>query len=128
MLQLVPWFIVAFLVLAVIRSLGLIPPIAQTPIKTAASVLTTISMAALGLGVDVRVVARAGPSVTSAVTLSLVVLGVLSMGLIWYWGSPSRSRSREDIQRLTPGDLRPNDALISGTLSAGSVVRHSSLR
>jgi uncharacterized integral membrane protein (TIGR00698 family) len=80
--QLVPWFIVAFLVLTVIRSLGLIPAVALTPIKTAASVLTTISMAALGLGVDVRVVARAGLSVIGAVTLSLLVLGIISLGLI----------------------------------------------
>ena len=34
-----------------------------------AAVLTTIAMAALGLGVDVRTVAKAGPRVTIAVTL-----------------------------------------------------------
>ena len=39
-------------------------------------------MAALGLGVDVRVVARAGGPVTAAVVLSLVVLGAISLGLI----------------------------------------------
>ena len=39
-------------------------------------------MAALGLGVDVRVVAQAGLRVTGAVTLSLVVLGAISLGLI----------------------------------------------
>ncbi len=39
-------------------------------------------MAALGLGVDIRVVARAGLRVTSAVTLSLAVLGIISIGLI----------------------------------------------
>jgi uncharacterized membrane protein YadS len=39
-------------------------------------------MAALGLGVDVRVVARAGLRVTGAVTLSLAALGALSLGLI----------------------------------------------
>jgi uncharacterized membrane protein YadS len=44
--------------------------------------LTTVSMAALGLGVDVRVVAKAGVRVTAAVTASLIVLGVISFGLI----------------------------------------------
>ena len=39
-------------------------------------------MAALGLGVDVRVVAQAGVRVVAAVTLSLIVLGVISLGLI----------------------------------------------
>ena len=80
--QLVPWFIVGFLVVAAIRSFGLIPEAALLPIKTVAGLLTTVSMAALGLGVDVRVVARAGLRVTGAVTLSLVVLGVISVGLI----------------------------------------------
>jgi uncharacterized membrane protein YadS len=39
-------------------------------------------MAALGLGVDVRVVARAGLRVTMVVMLSLVVLGVIALLLI----------------------------------------------
>ena len=47
-----------------------------------AAVLTTIAMAALGLGVDVRTVAKAGPRVATAVTLSLVVLAVISYALI----------------------------------------------
>jgi len=80
--QLVPWFIVAFLVVGAIRSFGLIPEPTLLPIKTVANTLTTISMAALGHGVDIRVVARAGLRVTSAVTLSLAVLGIISIGLI----------------------------------------------
>jgi uncharacterized membrane protein YadS len=39
-------------------------------------------MAALGLGTDLRVVARAGARVTAAVTASLLVLGAISLGLI----------------------------------------------
>jgi uncharacterized integral membrane protein (TIGR00698 family) len=80
--ELVPWFIVGFLVMLAARTFGLIPEGLLTPIKTAASLLTTVSMAALGLGVDVRVVARAGARVTAAVTLSLAVLGGISLGLI----------------------------------------------
>jgi uncharacterized membrane protein YadS len=80
--ELVPWFIVGFLVVLALRSLNLIPENMLLPIKTIASVLTTISMAALGLAVDVRVVAKAGGRVTAAVTLSLVVLGAISLGLI----------------------------------------------
>ena len=84
--ELVPWFIVGFLLVAVVRSLGLIPQDLLKPIATIASVLTTISMAALGLGVDVRVVAQAGLRVTAAVTVSLVVLAVISLALIWLVG------------------------------------------
>ena len=80
--RLVPWFILGFLGLAALRSLDLLPHAALGPVGTAASLLTVVSMAALGLGVDVRVVARAGVRVTAAVTLSLVVLGCISLGLI----------------------------------------------
>lgn len=80
--QLVPWFIVAFLLVAGLRSFGLIPAVLLAPTVSLASVLTTVSMAALGLGVDVRVVARAGLRVSAAVTLSLIVLGSISLGLI----------------------------------------------
>jgi uncharacterized membrane protein YadS len=39
-------------------------------------------MAGLGLGVDVRAVARTGVRVTLAVTASLILLGLMSYGLI----------------------------------------------
>jgi uncharacterized integral membrane protein (TIGR00698 family) len=80
--QMVPWFIVGFLLLLVIRSLGLVPVVLLHPINQVAGVLTTISMAALGLGVDVRTVARAGVRVSSAVTISLLMLGAISLLLI----------------------------------------------
>ncbi len=80
--QFVPWFIVGFLIVAVARSTGLIPDVAVKPVATIAGILTTISMAALGLGVDIRVVAQAGLRVTTAVTLSLVVLAIISLALI----------------------------------------------
>ncbi len=80
--QLVPWFIVGFLLVAVARSLGLLPAALLPTLAWLTTMLTTISMAGLGLGVDVRVVAGAGARVTAAVTLSLLLLGVISLGLI----------------------------------------------
>ena len=80
--ELVPWFIVGFIIVALLRSFGLIPHVLLRPIAFTATQLTIVSMAALGLGVDVRSVARAGLRVTAAVTLSLVVLGVISLALI----------------------------------------------
>ena len=80
--ELVPWFIVGFLIVLALRSMNIIPASMLLPIKNVASILTTVSMAALGLGVDVRVVAQAGVRVTAAVTLSLIVLGLISLGLI----------------------------------------------
>ena len=80
--KVVPWFIVAFLALATLHTLNLIPAVALAPTATLANVLTILSMAALGLGVDVRVVARAGVRVTGAVVASLLVLGAVSLALI----------------------------------------------
>jgi uncharacterized membrane protein YadS len=72
----------------VVRSLGLIPQLLVPPITQIAATLTTLAMAALGLGVDVNVVARAGVRVTTAVTASLIVLGFVSYGLIRIAGIP----------------------------------------
>ena len=80
--KLIPWFILGFLALMAARSLGAIPDVALAPMAKAAGLLTVISMAALGLGVDIRVVARAGGRVTTAVVLSLVGLGLMSLVLI----------------------------------------------
>ena len=80
--RMVPPFILAFLVFATLRSIGCVPAAALAPAATLANVLTIVSMAALGLGVDVRVVVKAGVRVTSAVTLSLVALGIVSLLLI----------------------------------------------
>lgn len=80
--KIVPWFIIGFLGMLLVRSLGLIPDMLIDPLKLLAGALTTIAMAALGLGVDVRVVARAGGRVTAAVTCSLLMLLVISVVLI----------------------------------------------
>ena len=84
--QLVPWFIIGFLIVLIVRSLGLIPQSVLPPITRIAGILTTVAMAALGLGVDVRVVARTGARVTLAVTASLIVLGLMSYALIRFTG------------------------------------------
>lgn len=80
--RLVPWFIVGFLGLAALRSLELIPPVLLPPTAGVTESLTILAMAALGLGVDVRTVARAGPRVVAATSLSLVVLGGIALAVI----------------------------------------------
>jgi uncharacterized integral membrane protein (TIGR00698 family) len=82
LLYLIPWFIIGFLVLATARSGGVIPNALLGPILTSAKILTVISMAALGLGVDLRVVGRVGGRVTVAVVVSLLVLIAISIALI----------------------------------------------
>jgi uncharacterized membrane protein YadS len=78
----VPWFIVGFLLLLAARSLGVIPAAVLPGLTRTATIFTTLAMAALGLGVDVRSIARTGLRVTLAVTVSLIVLGLMSYTLI----------------------------------------------
>ena len=81
----VPWFVPAFLIFAGLRSAGLIPQAAAAPIAATAGVLTIFSMAALGLNVDLRLLARIGPRVTAAVTLSLAFLIAISLVVIRFF-------------------------------------------
>jgi uncharacterized integral membrane protein (TIGR00698 family) len=80
--KLVPWFIIGFVGLLVLRSLGLIPAAILPVTGWFATWLTVLAMAALGLGVDVRTVARAGGPVTLAVVLSLLLIGAISVAMI----------------------------------------------
>jgi uncharacterized integral membrane protein (TIGR00698 family) len=80
--EVVPWFIIGFLVVLAARSLDVIPAMLLPVMTHTAAIFTTIAMAALGLGVDIRAIARTGPRVTLAVIASLLVLALMSYGLI----------------------------------------------
>ncbi|WP_417812579.1 YeiH family protein [Thalassospira alkalitolerans] len=77
-----PLFILGFLAMIGLRSADAIPQEALSPISTGANVMTVISMAALGLGVDARAVMAAGPRVFATVVLSLIMLIGLGLGII----------------------------------------------
>nr|WP_314089812.1 putative sulfate exporter family transporter [uncultured Shinella sp.] len=80
--RLVPWFILGFLALLVVRSFGLIDAALAARMNGVATGLTILSMAALGLGIDLRRVMRAGPRVSVAVVLSLGVLVAASYAMV----------------------------------------------
>lgn len=79
--QIVPWFIIGFVALAVLRNTGVLPAEWAAPLLRVASILTLVAMAALGLGADVRVIARLGARTTAAVTLSLLLLLLISLAV-----------------------------------------------
>lgn len=81
--RLVPWFILGFLALAALRSLNIVPGAIVGRVTHITGLLTVVSMAALGLGVDVRVLASVGGRATAAVTLSLLLLLAISIGFIF---------------------------------------------
>ncbi|PTW63395.1 putative integral membrane protein (TIGR00698 family) [Breoghania corrubedonensis] len=80
--KLVPWFIVGFLIMMTVRSAGLMPETLITPLTKTSGILTIISMAALGLTVDIRSLANAGLRVMSAAVMSLLVLATLAAILL----------------------------------------------
>lgn len=79
--RLVPWFIVGFLAAMTLRSLDVVPPAGVAAAHTGATLFTLLSMAALGLMVDVRGVLRSGGRVLAAGLLSLLAIALLGGGL-----------------------------------------------
>jgi uncharacterized integral membrane protein (TIGR00698 family) len=85
LMKFIPWFITGFLVLSALRSFGVIPSQLTGPTTRLTVFLTVVSMAALGLSVDLRVLASVGARVTAAVTLSLLFLLSMSIVLIRFF-------------------------------------------
>ena len=79
---LVPPFILAFIGLAAVHSLGWLPEAMAAPARDASGLLTVLAMAGLGLGVDLRSVSAAGSRVVVVVTVSLLLLGVTAYVLM----------------------------------------------
>jgi uncharacterized membrane protein YadS len=84
---LAPWFILGFLALPALRSMGLIPEAALPLIERVAAVLMVLSIAALGLDVDLGSLRRVGGRATIAVTPSLLTLIAISYALIRAMGT-----------------------------------------
>jgi uncharacterized integral membrane protein (TIGR00698 family) len=80
--KLLPWFIVGFLVCLAARSAGVVPTPVIAPAETVTGLLTTLSMAGLGLMTDLRALRRAGGRAAVAATLSLSVLAVIALGVV----------------------------------------------
>jgi uncharacterized integral membrane protein (TIGR00698 family) len=80
--RLVPWFVIGFAVLTAARSAGAIPDPLMPIIRQLTVILTVLSMAALGLGVDLAVLRQVGARATAAVLASICALALLSYGLI----------------------------------------------
>jgi uncharacterized integral membrane protein (TIGR00698 family) len=84
--RILPWFILAFLGLATLRSASLIPEPAVVSAVVIAKVLTVVAMAALGLGVDLSAMRQVGARITACVTVSLAALTLFSVAVTWLIG------------------------------------------
>jgi uncharacterized integral membrane protein (TIGR00698 family) len=77
----IPWFVLCFLTLSALRSFSILPADVVHSFSWITTALTIVSMAALGLGVDVRILTRVGGKIAAAVTLSLLLLLSISISL-----------------------------------------------
>lgn len=82
----VPWFIVGFIALTVLRMSHVLPDRLVSSLNTASVVFTAIAMAALGLSVHARDLKDAGWRVGFTSCLSLIVLMLISLGLLFTIG------------------------------------------
>jgi uncharacterized membrane protein YadS len=57
---LVPWFLIGFLVVVLLRTLGVLPAAAAPGFSTAATFLITVALAAIGVSTDFGALRRAG--------------------------------------------------------------------
>lgn len=77
--EMVPWFIVGFVGLMVARTAGIVSDGVSEASAVGAHALTAVSMAALGLGVDLRALRKAGGPASLAAGGSLLLLAGLAI-------------------------------------------------
>ena len=77
-----PWFIIAFIVLAAVRSAGLIGDEAAATIGLLSKQLSTVAMAALGLEVRFATLRQAAPKVALVSSLAAALMLVLALGAV----------------------------------------------
>jgi uncharacterized integral membrane protein (TIGR00698 family) len=80
--KLVPWFVIGFMLLATMRSVGLLPAEYAAPLREVSRWLSIIAMAGLGMGVDLRGLQAVGLRVGTSAALSLLVIFTVTVTLI----------------------------------------------
>ncbi len=77
-----PWFVAGFLLLAALRSTGLLPDPLATPAREASRLLTILAMAGLGFGVELAAVRQVGMRVGTAVLVALGCMATCTVVLL----------------------------------------------
>jgi uncharacterized membrane protein YadS len=77
-----PWFVVGFLAMSLLRTAGVIPAGLGDAPKEVSRVLTSIAMAALDLGVNVRTVKSIGARVGGVVVLLTVLMVIAAITIV----------------------------------------------
>lgn len=79
--RLVPWFLVGFVVAALVRTVGLIPTAAQPGFAAVSTFLIAVALSAIGLSTDLPALRRAGWRPLALGGLLWVVVSASSLGL-----------------------------------------------
>jgi uncharacterized integral membrane protein (TIGR00698 family) len=82
----VPWFVIGFLVLATLRSVGILPESWGDAVREVSRVMTIIAMAALGLSVDLSSVRKSGARVVTLVLLLTAISVTVGLLLVTVFG------------------------------------------
>jgi uncharacterized integral membrane protein (TIGR00698 family) len=82
----VPWFVTGFVIMAVLRTAGIIPDSLGGHAQDTSKLLTIAAMAALGFGVDVRVIRNTGGRIAAVVCGLLILLVAMGTVLIKVFG------------------------------------------
>lgn len=82
----VPWFIVLFLAMVAVRSLGVLPERAVSGLVTADTMLLAVAMAGLGLDLRWAKVRAAGVKPIYVASIATVFMGALTLGLVYLLG------------------------------------------
>ncbi|RKH71584.1 YeiH family protein [Corallococcus aberystwythensis] len=78
----IPWFVIGFLAVGVLGSVGVLPAAARAGLSTASVFLMVMAMAAMGLGTHLSMVRRAGMRVVYAGLAGFAALALSAWGLI----------------------------------------------
>ena len=82
----VPWFVIGFLIMATLRSVGLLPQTWGDAIREVSRVMTIVAMAALGLSVDLGSVRKSGGRVAALVLLLTAISVTFGLILVTVFG------------------------------------------
>ena len=77
---LLPWFLVAFVVLVIVNSLGWVPPDAQSMLTPVSSWCLLTAVAALGVKTSLKALADVGPAPIGVMVLQTLLLAALVIG------------------------------------------------
>jgi len=77
---LLPWFLVAFVVLVIVNSLGWVPPSAQSMLTPVSSWCLLTAVAALGVKTSLKALADVGPAPVGVMVMQTLLLAALVIG------------------------------------------------